>query len=136
MDDLSIMNMLHPKTKLREHVEDVLLAKGTAALLLDFIAEVAPVGEVHDDAQLPFLSLKRLDEFDNIRVPKMLDDSCLLESDTALLLAHTANVDNLHHAHQLVGYSFDQIRLAKGAFTEQFYLFIMREFFAFFEVLH
>ena len=50
MDDLSIVDMLHAQTELREPIENLIFRKGSVSLFFDLLADVTSVGIVHDDA--------------------------------------------------------------------------------------
>jgi hypothetical protein len=56
MKNLSIVHMFHAKTNLSEPIEDLALGKVSTFLLLNFCSEIATVGVVHNDAEMPLLS--------------------------------------------------------------------------------
>ena len=83
---------------MREPVENLVLRKWPIPLLLDLLADVTSVCVVHDDAQLPFLGLERLDKLDDVGMLQMLDDLGLLQGLLFLIFTHTSNINNLHDA--------------------------------------
>lgn len=70
MDDFLTVDVVDGQTNLGEPVQDLRFAEHRAslAILSDFLAEVAPVGVVHDDVQVAVTGLKGVLEADDERV--------------------------------------------------------------------
>ena len=67
------MDMLHAETNLRKPIEDLVLAKGSSALVFDSFLQVTTVTEVHDDAQLASFRLEHLNKSHDVRMVECLE---------------------------------------------------------------
>ena len=117
MQDFLIMAVLHGQCDLGEPVEELIFREVVLAsltinslkALLDLALHVTVVGVVHDNAELAFLGLVDFAETHDIWVIKHLKNLCLVQSFTALLLAHLADIDLLNDGQIVIGQALDQI---------------------------
>ena len=121
---LSIVNVLQRQADLREPVQHVILAPilqlsarplFLLVLLLDAALQVAAVGVVHNDAQLPLLGLVHFPEADDVRVLQHFQDLRLPQRLPPLILIHILDINLLDYCVLLVGLALHEIRRTEGA---------------------
>ena len=96
MDDLPVMDVLHPKTNLGEPIEDLTLRERSSSLLFDSVLQVTTISIVHDDAKFASFSLVDLNECYYVWMLQSFQKLGLLDRLSLLFLRHPVNVNHLH----------------------------------------
>jgi hypothetical protein len=84
MQDLPVMNMLHPETNLCEPVKNLAFAEIPTSLGFDSLLHVATIGIVHDNMHLLLLSFVDFSEFDDVWMAQSVKNLGFFDSFFAL----------------------------------------------------
>ena len=82
------------------------------------MGQVAPISEIHDNAQVALLGLVDFAESDDVGVLEDFEDLRFFEGLCFLLLAHTGDVYLLDDAVGLVRLALNEEGLAESSFAE------------------